>query len=78
MGAAGDNDQRLFGNANSLQQVMDDPDIDVREFPPDVLRHRLVLSYEALADDVTADSIVDGIIASVPMPDVPLQEARRI
>ncbi len=33
---------------------------DVRTIAPDVLRHRLVLSYEALGDDVDADDIVDG------------------
>ena len=32
---------------------------DVRDLAPDVLRHRLVLCYEALADGVTADAILD-------------------
>ena len=30
---------------------------DVRDLAPDVLRHRLVLSYDALTEDVTADEI---------------------
>ncbi len=50
---------------------------DVADLVHDVVRHRLVLSYEALADDVGADTIVDEIVARVPMPDVPLQEPGR-
>ena len=50
---------------------------DVRDLVHDVLRHRLVLSYEALADDISADAIVDQVLAQVPMPDVPLQEPAR-
>jgi MoxR-like ATPase len=45
---------------------------DVRELALDVLRHRVVLSYEALADNVSADSIVSTIINAVRLPDVPL------
>jgi MoxR-like ATPase len=47
---------------------------DVRSMAPDVLRHRLVLSYEALADDVSADQIVDAILRRVPLPDVVLRD----
>ena len=35
---------------------------------PDVMRHRLVLSYEALSDDVTADAILATILGRVPPP----------
>src|SRR5215218_8777729 len=49
---------------------------DVRDLSLDVLRHRIVLSYEALADNVTADSILNRVIATVPVPDVPLREPR--
>ncbi|GIF10153.1 AAA family ATPase [Actinoplanes teichomyceticus] len=35
----------------------------------DVLRHRMVLSYEALSDDVTADLILSKILANLPVPD---------
>ena len=35
---------------------------------PEVLRHRLVLSYEALADGVDADTVVQRILAAVPAP----------
>ena len=41
---------------------------DLREIAPDVLRHRMMLSYEALADGVTPDAIIDRILAAVPVP----------
>ena len=47
---------------------------DLQELAHDVLRHRFVLSYEALADDVTADDIVDRILATVPVPELALRE----
>ena len=47
---------------------------DVRSMAPDVLRHRLVLSYEALADDVSADHVVDAILRRIPVPDVVLRD----
>ena len=43
---------------------------DVRELARDVLRHRLVLSYEALADDVSPDDLLDPLVTGVPVPDV--------
>ena len=46
---------------------------DVHTIAPDVLRHRLVLSYEALADDVTAEQIIDAVLSRVPVPDVVLR-----
>jgi MoxR-like ATPase len=49
---------------------------DLVDIVPDVLRHRLVLSYEALADDVAPERIVDQILQSVPLPTVaPRQSA---
>src|SRR6201996_2138691 len=45
---------------------------DVRELALDVLRHRIVLSYEALADDVTADSVITKVLGAVPQPEVVL------
>jgi MoxR-like ATPase len=45
---------------------------DLVDLVPDVLRHRLVLSYEALADAVTPDQIVSQIVQKVPKPDKPL------
>jgi MoxR-like ATPase len=38
----------------------------------DVLRHRIVLSYEALADGLDADRIVKQVMAKIPVPDKPL------
>jgi len=49
---------------------------DVRDLALDVLRHRIVLSYEALADGVSADDLLIGIISSIPLPEVPLRERR--
>ena len=45
---------------------------DVRALAKDALRHRLVLSYTALAEGVTADRILDSLLASVPTPEVSL------
>ncbi len=41
---------------------------DVRDLAPDVLRHRLVLSYDALAEGITADQLVDRVLATVAEP----------
>jgi MoxR-like ATPase len=49
---------------------------DILDITPDVLRHRLVLSYDALADGVPADHIVKRIVQTVPLPQVaPRQNA---
>jgi MoxR-like ATPase len=45
---------------------------DVRTLAKDSLRHRLVLSYQALAEGVTPDSILDKVLAAVPVPEVSL------
>ena len=45
---------------------------DVTDLVPDVLRHRLVLSYEALSDALSADQIVTRIMQVIPVPDKPL------
>ena len=47
---------------------------DVRDMALDVIRHRLVLSYEALSDNVQADELLDQILSQIPMPEVPLHE----
>jgi MoxR-like ATPase len=41
---------------------------DVRDLAPDVLRHRLVLSYEALSDGVSADDMLERLLAAVDEP----------
>jgi MoxR-like ATPase len=46
---------------------------DMIDLVPDVLRHRLVLSYEALSQSVSADSIIRRILDAVRAPDVPLR-----
>jgi MoxR-like ATPase len=49
---------------------------DVRDLAPDVLRHRLVLSYDALADQVRPDDLIDRVLATVePARPVRLAEA---
>jgi MoxR-like ATPase len=49
--------------------------VDVRDLARDVLRHRLVLTYEALAANVDADRVLDGILERVPVPRIELAEA---
>jgi MoxR-like ATPase len=52
---------------------------DVHALFHDVLRHRVVLSYEALAADVEPDRVLDAVLESIPMPDVDLgQGAQRV
>ncbi len=51
---------------------------DVIDLVPDVLRHRLVLSYEALSDGQTADQIVMRVLQSIPAPDKPLEAHVRV
>jgi len=47
---------------------------DVLDVALDVMRHRLVLSYEALSDNVTGDDILNKILGRIPIPEVPLHE----
>jgi MoxR-like ATPase len=47
---------------------------DVRDMALDVLRHRIVLSYEALSDNISADEILEKILGRIPIPVVPLHE----
>ena len=49
---------------------------DVRDLAYDVIRHRLVLSYEALASNVSADEVLDQLLPSVPLPEASLIEGR--
>ena len=48
---------------------------DLIDLVPDVMRHRLVLSYEALAANITPDDIVQRVLKKIPAPDKPLQHA---
>jgi MoxR-like ATPase len=45
---------------------------DIKDVARDVLRHRLVLTYQAMAEEVSPDSIVDAVVAAVPAPDIQL------
>ncbi|HKH16663.1 MAG TPA: MoxR family ATPase [Solirubrobacteraceae bacterium] len=47
---------------------------DVRDLARDVLRHRIVLTYEALAAGVDADRVLDDVLERVPMPRIELAE----
>jgi MoxR-like ATPase len=51
---------------------------DVLDMARDVMRHRLVLSYEALSDNVTSDDLLKEILDRIPMPEVPLREYANI
>jgi len=45
---------------------------------PDVLRHRLVLSYEALSDGQTADALIMRVLKTIQAPDAPLESHVRV
>ena len=47
---------------------------DVRDLAPDIIRHRLVLSYEALADNVSSGDLLQHLLSAIPLPEVPLHE----
>jgi MoxR-like ATPase len=47
---------------------------DVLDMALDVLRHRLVLSFEALSDDVSSDDLLETLLDRIPVPVVPLRE----
>jgi MoxR-like ATPase len=41
---------------------------DIRDLAPDVLRHRIVLSYDALSDDVTVEHLLERVLSAVVEP----------
>jgi len=43
---------------------------DINDLARDVLRHRIVLSYDALSEGVTADDLLERVLAAVPRPGV--------
>ena len=45
---------------------------DLQLLAKDAMRHRLVLTYQALAEEVSPDSILDAVLAAVPVPQVDL------
>lgn len=46
---------------------------DIADMAVDVLRHRIVLSYEALSDDVTSDTLIAKVMERIPVPTAPMQ-----
>ncbi len=51
---------------------------DLTDIAPDVLRHRLALSYEALSDNVSADQLILRLMKHLPAPEGPLENHVRI
>jgi len=49
---------------------------DMVDLVPDVLRHRIVLSYEALAENIAADALIQRVLKKIPAPDKPLAHAQ--
>jgi MoxR-like ATPase len=60
---------RAFALMHARDYVVVD---DLRALAKDAMRHRLVLSYQALAEDVSADAILDRVLEKVPLPQVDL------
>ena len=48
---------------------------DLQELAKDAFRHRLVLSYQALAEEVGPDAILDQVLSKVPLPQIDLGRA---
>ncbi len=46
---------------------------DIQDVALDVLRHRLILSYEALSDEIAADSLLAQVLERIPVPAAPMQ-----
>jgi len=51
---------------------------DLVDLAPDVMRHRLVLTYEALSESVTPDMIVQRLMQQIAAPDKPLESHVRV
>ena len=41
---------------------------DIKELAPDILRHRIILTYEAEAEEITTDDVIQKILAGVEVP----------
>ena len=46
---------------------------DIQDVALDVLRHRLVLSYEALSEEITSDALIRKVLERIPVPVAPMQ-----
>jgi MoxR-like ATPase len=51
---------------------------DVTDLAHDVMRHRLVMSYEALAEGQNADALIDRVLQQIPAPPKPLETHVRV
>jgi MoxR-like ATPase len=51
---------------------------DVTDMAPDVLRHRLILTYEALAESIAPDELIRRIMEHIPAPEKPLETHVRV
>jgi MoxR-like ATPase len=49
---------------------------DMSDLVPDVLRHRVALSYEALSEGVSADTLIGKVMARIPAPPKPLEHEK--
>jgi MoxR-like ATPase len=47
---------------------------DVYDIAPEVLRHRIALTYDALADGVHPDSVVESLLRRIPAPSISPQQ----
>jgi len=41
---------------------------DVKELAPDVLRHRIIPTYEAEAEEITTDALIKRLLDRIPVP----------
>ena len=41
---------------------------DIKAIAADVLRHRVIMSYEAMAEDVTSDQVIEKVLGKIPIP----------
>jgi len=41
---------------------------DVKSIAPDILRHRIIVSYEAEAEELTSEMLIDRILSEIPVP----------
>ncbi len=51
---------------------------DMADLVPDVLRHRVVLSYEGLSEGLSSDALIERIMKAVPTPAKPLEHERKV
>src|SRR5664280_542062 len=75
--------ERMTGRLDMIQRVLSTDNLlalqteadAVYDMVHDVMRHRIVLSFESLSDDVTSDNVLATVLKRVPAPVVPLREA---